>query len=55
MALHIYKWTSRTIKKKKTKSLESTEDDKEDALMGLIDIKFKYNCKNNIVQEIGSQ
>lgn len=41
--------------KKTTKSLESTEDDIEDALMGLTDIKFKYNCKKNIVQEIGSQ
>lgn len=41
--------------KKTTKSLESTEDDIEDALMGLTDIKFKYNCKGNIVQEIRSQ
>lgn len=41
--------------KKTTKSLESTEDDIEDALMGSTDIKFKYNCKRNIVQEIGSQ
>lgn len=41
--------------KKTTKSLESTEDDIEDALMGLTDIKFKHNCKENIVQEIRSQ
>ncbi len=41
--------------KKTTQTLESTEDDIEDALMGLADVKIKYNCKRNIVQEISSQ
>lgn len=33
------------VLKKTTKSLESTEDVIEDALIGSTDIKFKYNCK----------
>lgn len=38
--------------KNTTAAIASTVDEIEDALMGLKDVKLKYNCQKKIVKEI---